>query len=62
MVNRALTFKPLEIKEGTELEIWGVVVGKFDYLCKARLRGMGQYRHLLGNILKKGSPRFQCNK
>ena len=39
-----------------------LVSGKFDYLCKARLRGMGQYRHLLGNILKKGSPRFQCNK
>ena len=39
-----------------------LVSGKFDYLCKARLRGMGQYRHLLGNILEKGSPRFQCNK
>jgi len=30
-----------------------LVSGGFDYLLKARLRGMGQYRHLLGNILKK---------
>lgn len=30
-----------------------LVSGGFDYLLKARLRGMSQYRHLLGNILKK---------
>ncbi|SIR25732.1 winged helix-turn-helix transcriptional regulator [Pseudacidovorax sp. RU35E] len=30
-----------------------LVSGGFDYLVKARLRGMGEYRHLLGNILKK---------
>lgn len=30
-----------------------LVSGDFDYLVKARLRGMGEYRHLLGNILQK---------
>ena len=30
-----------------------LVSGDFDYLVKARLRGMGEYRHLLGDILKK---------
>lgn len=30
-----------------------LVAGDFDYLVKARLRGMGEYRHLLGAILKK---------
>lgn len=30
-----------------------LVSGAFDYLVKARLRGMGEYRHLLGDILKK---------
>lgn len=30
-----------------------LVSGGFDYLVKARLRGMGEYRHLLGDILKK---------
>lgn len=30
-----------------------LVSGSFDYLVKARLRGMGEYRHLLGDILKK---------
>ena len=30
-----------------------LVSGGFDYLVKARLRGMGEYRHLLGNILKR---------
>ena len=29
-----------------------LVSGGFDYLVKARLRGMGEYRHLLGDILK----------
>ena len=27
--------------------------GSFDYLVKARLSGMSEYRHLLGDILKK---------
>jgi Lrp/AsnC family leucine-responsive transcriptional regulator len=30
-----------------------LVSGGFDYLVKARLRGMGEYRDLLGAILKK---------
>lgn len=30
-----------------------LVSGSFDYLVKARLSGMGQYRRLLGDILKK---------
>lgn len=30
-----------------------LVSGDFDYLVKFRLKGMGEYRHLLGNILKK---------
>lgn len=30
-----------------------LVSGGFDYLIKARLRGMGEYRHLLGDILRK---------
>lgn len=30
-----------------------LVSGNFDYLVKARLRGMDEYRHLLGDILKK---------
>jgi len=29
------------------------VSGSFDYLVKARLSGMSEYRHLLGDILKK---------
>lgn len=29
-----------------------LVSGGFDYLIKARLRGMDEYRHLLGNLLK----------
>ena len=30
-----------------------LVSGSFDYLVKARLRGMSEYRNLLGAILKK---------
>ena len=30
-----------------------LVSGGFDYLVKARLRGMNEYRHLLGDLLKK---------
>ncbi|MDY0330280.1 MAG: winged helix-turn-helix transcriptional regulator [Thiomonas sp.] len=30
-----------------------LVSGSFDYLVKFRLRGMKEYRHLLGNILKR---------
>ena len=30
-----------------------LVSGGFDYLVKARIGGMGEYRRLLGDILKK---------
>ena len=30
-----------------------LVSGSFDYLVKARLGGMSEYRHLLGDMLKK---------
>lgn len=30
-----------------------LVSGSFDYLVKARLGGMNEYRHLLGDMLKK---------
>lgn len=30
-----------------------LVSGAFDYLVKARLRAMSEYRHLLGDLLKK---------
>ncbi|GAC1390491.1 MAG: winged helix-turn-helix transcriptional regulator [Variovorax sp.] len=30
-----------------------LVSGGFDYLIKARLRAMSEYRHLLGDLLKK---------
>ncbi len=30
-----------------------LVSGSFDYLVKARLGGMSEYRHLLGSLLKK---------
>ncbi|MDD5001101.1 MAG: Lrp/AsnC ligand binding domain-containing protein, partial [Thiomonas arsenitoxydans] len=30
-----------------------LVSGSFDYLVKFRLRGMKEYRHLLGDILKR---------
>ncbi|MEO6031632.1 MAG: winged helix-turn-helix transcriptional regulator [Burkholderiaceae bacterium] len=30
-----------------------LVSGGFDYLVKARLRAMNEYRHLLGDLLKK---------
>lgn len=30
-----------------------LVSGEFDYLVKFRLRGMREYRHLLGDILKR---------
>ncbi len=30
-----------------------LVSGGFDYLVKARLRAMSEYRHLLGDLLKK---------
>ncbi len=36
-----------------EVQECHLVSGGFDYLVKARLRGMGEYRHLLGDILKK---------
>lgn len=40
----------LHISEVMECHL---VSGSFDYLVKARLGGMSEYRHLLGDILKK---------
>lgn len=36
-----------------EVQECHLVSGSFDYLVKARLRGMDEYRHLLGDLLKK---------
>lgn len=36
-----------------EVQECHLVSGSFDYLVKARLRGMGEYRNLLGDLLKK---------
>ena len=38
-----------------------LVSGVFDYLVKARLSGMDEYRHLLGDILKKLPVNAQSN-
>ena len=38
-----------------------LVSGSFDYLVKARLSGMSEYRHLLGDILKKLPVTAQSN-
>ena len=38
-----------------------LVSGDFDYLVKARLRGMEEYRSLLGDILKKLPVAAQSN-
>ena len=46
----AMRNKLLHMPEVLECHL---VSGGFDYLLKARLRDMGQYRHLLGNILKE---------
>ncbi|WP_399683011.1 winged helix-turn-helix transcriptional regulator [Xenophilus sp.] len=42
-----------ELLHMPEVQECHLVSGGFDYLVKARLRGMGEYRHLLGDILKK---------
>ncbi|WP_325346204.1 winged helix-turn-helix transcriptional regulator [Xylophilus sp.] len=42
-----------ELSQVPEVMECHLVSGDFDYLLKCRLRGMGEYRHLLGNILKK---------
>jgi Lrp/AsnC family leucine-responsive transcriptional regulator len=42
-----------ELLHVPEVQECHLVSGGFDYLVKARLRGMGEYRHLLGDILKK---------
>lgn len=42
-----------ELTHMPEVQECHLVSGSFDYLVKARLRGMGEYRHLLGDILKK---------
>jgi Lrp/AsnC family leucine-responsive transcriptional regulator len=36
-----------------EVQECHLVSGSFDYLVKARLSGMDEYRNLLGSILKK---------
>jgi Lrp/AsnC family leucine-responsive transcriptional regulator len=42
-----------ELSQMPEVMECHLVSGDFDYLIKCRLRGMGEYRHLLGSILKK---------
>lgn len=42
-----------ELLHVPEVQECHLVSGSFDYLVKARLRGMSEYRHLLGDILKK---------
>jgi Lrp/AsnC family leucine-responsive transcriptional regulator len=42
-----------ELLHVPEIQECHLVSGSFDYLVKARLGGMDEYRRLLGNILKK---------
>lgn len=42
-----------ELAAVPEVQECHLVSGDFDYLVKARLRGMDEYRTLLGDILKK---------
>lgn len=42
-----------ELLSVPEVQECHLVSGGFDYLVKARLRGMNEYRHLLGDLLKK---------
>ncbi|KAF1045439.1 Lrp/AsnC ligand binding domain-containing protein [Xylophilus sp.] len=42
-----------ELSQMPEVMDCHLVSGDFDYLVKCRLRGMSEYRHLLGSILKK---------
>jgi len=42
-----------ELLHVPEVQECHLVSGSFDYLVKARLRGMSEYRNLLGSILKK---------
>jgi Lrp/AsnC family leucine-responsive transcriptional regulator len=42
-----------ELSQMPEVMECHLVSGDFDYLIKCRLRGMSEYRYLLGNILKK---------
>ena len=42
-----------ELSQMPEVMEAHLVSGDYDYLVKFRLRGMGEYRHLLGNILKR---------
>jgi Lrp/AsnC family leucine-responsive transcriptional regulator len=44
-----------------EVQECHLVSGGFDYLVKARLRGMEEYRSLLGDILKKLPVAAQSN-
>jgi Lrp/AsnC family leucine-responsive transcriptional regulator len=44
-----------------EVQECHLVSGGFDYLIKARLSGMGEYRDLLGSILKKLPVAAQSN-
>jgi Lrp/AsnC family transcriptional regulator, leucine-responsive regulatory protein len=42
-----------ELLHVPEVQECHLVSGAFDYLVKARLRGMAEYRRLLGEILRK---------
>jgi len=42
-----------ELLHVPEIQECHLVSGSFDYLVKARLGGMDEYRRLLGNLLKK---------
>ena len=42
-----------ELLSVPEVQECHLVSGGFDYLVKARLRGMSEYRHLLGDLLQK---------
>ena len=50
-----------EISEIPEIQECHLVSGSFDYLLKARLRQMADYRDLLGKILKKIPVSAQSN-
>ena len=44
-----------------EVQECHLIAGRFDYLVKARLGGMGEYRRLLGTILKQMPVASQSN-
>ncbi len=44
-----------------EVQECHLIAGRFDYLVKARLSGMGEYRRLLGTILQQMPVASQSN-